>query len=82
VEFTDLSRGVFEITGKILLRVIVFDLKAEAAIIYYHSPYPEVRSVTEPFDNLYKPVKTIRAYFLRLVWMAGSTALNTFFSPR
>jgi OPT family small oligopeptide transporter len=59
-----------------------FDLKAEAAIIHFHSPYPEVRSVTEPFDDPDEPVETIRSYFLGLVWMAGSTALNTFFSPR
>lgn len=59
-----------------------FELKAEAAIIHYHSPYPEVRSVTDPFDDPSIPVETIRAYFLGMVWMSGVTALNTFFSPR
>jgi hypothetical protein len=59
-----------------------FDLKAEAAIIHYHSPYPEVRSVTDAFDDPTIPVETFRAYFLGLTWMAGATALNTFFSPR
>lgn len=59
-----------------------FDLKAEAAIIRYHSPYPEVRSVTDPFDDVNEPCETIRSYFLGMVWMAGTTALNTFFSPR
>ncbi|CZR63038.1 related to Oligopeptide transporter 2 [Phialocephala subalpina] len=59
-----------------------FDLKAEAAIIRYHSPYPEVRSVTDPFDDPTTPCETFRSYFLGLVWMAGTTALNTFFSPR
>jgi hypothetical protein len=59
-----------------------FELKAEAAIIHYHSPYPEVRSVTDPFDDPTIPVETFRAYFLGMCWMGGVTALNTFFSPR
>ncbi len=46
-----------------------FDLRAEAAIIHYHSPYPEVRSVTEPFDDPTLPVETIRSYFLGMVFM-------------
>lgn len=36
-----------------------FDLRAEAAIIHYHSPYPEVRSVTMPFDDPSIPVRTL-----------------------
>lgn len=59
-----------------------FDLKAEAAIIHYHSPYPEVRSVTDPFDDPDAPVETFRAYALGLMLMAGCTAINTFFAPR
>ena len=59
-----------------------FELKTQAAMIYYHSPYPEVRSVTDPYDDPSIPVETIRAYFLGMIFMAGSTALNTFFSPR
>jgi len=59
-----------------------FDLKAEAAIIHYHSPYPEVRSVTDPFDDPNTSAETFRSYFLGMVWMAGITALNTFFSLR
>ena len=59
-----------------------FEIRTEAAMIKYHSPYPEVRSVTDPFDDSSIPVETPRAYFLGLVLMAGATALNTFFSPR
>ncbi len=58
------------------------DLKVEAAIIHYHSPYPEVRSVTSLGDDPSTPIETIRAYFLGLVFMGGVTAINTFFSPR
>lgn len=59
-----------------------FDVRAEASVIYYHSPYPEVRSVTVPYDDPDTPVETIRSYTLGLIFMAGATALNTFFSPR
>ena len=59
-----------------------FELRTEAAMIKYHSPYPEVRSVTDPFDDTTIPVETPRAYFLGLIFMAGASALNTFFSPR
>lgn len=59
-----------------------FDLRTEAAMLHYHSPYPEVRSVTDPFDDPTAPVETPRAYILGMAFMAGSTALNTFFSPR
>lgn len=59
-----------------------FDLKTEAAIYHHHSPYPEVRSVTRPGDDPTTPVETARAYFLGLSFMAGITAVNTFFSPR
>ena len=60
----------------------MFDLKTEAAMLHYHSPYPEVRSVTDPFDDPEIPVETPRAYFLGMIFMGGATALNTFFSPR
>jgi OPT family small oligopeptide transporter len=58
------------------------DLRIEAAVIHYHSPYPEVRAVTDPYDDPDMPVETFRSYFLGIVWMAGATTLNTFFSPR
>lgn len=53
------------------------EVRTEAAICHYHSPYPEVRSVTDPFDDTAIPVETIRSYFLGLIFMAGGTALNT-----
>ena len=59
-----------------------FDVRTEAAILKYHSPYPEVRSVTDPFDDPNLPVETFRAYTLGLIFMAGATGLNTFFSQR
>jgi hypothetical protein len=41
----------------------LFSLKADAAIIRYHSPYPEVRAIADPFDNPTMPAETMRAYF-------------------
>jgi OPT family small oligopeptide transporter len=58
------------------------DLRLEAAIIHFHSPYPEVRAITDPFDDPDAPVETIRSYFLGIGWMAAATTINTFFSPR
>ena len=60
----------------------LFSLKAEAAIIHFHSPYPEVRSVTDPSDDPDVPAETPRAYLLGLVFMGGITSLATFFEPR
>ena len=60
----------------------LFDLKLEAVIIHYHSPYPEVRAVTDPFDDPDESCETPRAYFLGMCFMAGATSLNTFFTPR
>lgn len=53
-----------------------FDLKSFAAIIHYHSPYPEVRSVTDPFDSTTAPVETIRSYILGFFFMAGATVIS------
>ena len=59
-----------------------FELKVEAAMIHFHSPYPEVRSATQPFDDPSEPVETFRAYFMGLCLVSGSSALNTFFNQR
>ena len=60
----------------------IFSVKAEAAVIHFHSPYPEVRAVTLPYDEPDAPCETIRAYFLGMIWMAGASALNAFFQQR
>lgn len=59
-----------------------FDLKTEAALIMYHSPYPEVRAIADPFDDPTIPVETIRSYFLAMLWSIIGMGVNTFFSPR
>ncbi|VVT53045.1 uncharacterized protein SAPINGB_P003376 [Magnusiomyces paraingens] len=58
------------------------EVKIEAVLINYHSPYPEVRAVCDPFDDPLIPCDTLRAYFLGLLWTIIGTGVNQFFSPR
>ncbi|KAK6462457.1 OPT oligopeptide transporter protein-domain-containing protein [Scheffersomyces coipomensis] len=57
-------------------------VRLEAALIAYHSPYPEVRSVTDPYDDPNLPVETFRVYILGLVWTAIGAFINQFFAER
>lgn len=58
------------------------EVKVEAVLINFHSPYPEVRAVCDPFDDQTVSCDTMRAYFLGLVWTIIGTGVNQFFSPR
>ncbi|KAK9377576.1 uncharacterized protein V1513DRAFT_481949 [Lipomyces chichibuensis] len=51
---------------------IIYDLdvRLEACLMKYHSPYPEVRSVCSPVDDPTLPVETFRVYFIGLSWVA------------
>lgn len=57
-------------------------VKVEAGLIAYHSPYPTVRSVTEPYDDPAVPCETIRVYIIGTIWTAIGTVINQFFSQR
>ncbi|ODV79852.1 OPT-domain-containing protein [Suhomyces tanzawaensis NRRL Y-17324] len=57
-------------------------VRLEAALIAYHSPYQEVRSVTDPYDDPSVPVETIRVYVLGLIWTAITAFVNEFFGDR
>ncbi|CAK7898061.1 oligopeptide transporter 2 [[Candida] anglica] len=57
-------------------------VRLEAALQAYHSPYPEVRSVTDPFDDPNTPCETLRAYVLGFIWVAIGAFINMFFSER
>lgn len=59
-----------------------FEAKLLAVLIAFHSPYPEVRSVTDPFDDKTLPVETIRSYFLGIIWTIIGSGVNEFFSHR
>ncbi|KAK9381294.1 OPT oligopeptide transporter protein-domain-containing protein [Kockiozyma suomiensis] len=58
------------------------DARLEAVVIHYHSPYPEVRAVTDPFDDPTIPVETIRAYLIGSFWVAVGSFINEFFTFR
>jgi len=58
------------------------DLKLDAVIIRWSSPYPEVRSACDPRDPGDVPIETIRAYFLGFVWACIGTFFSTFFNSR
>lgn len=58
------------------------EVKIEAVLIGHHSPYPEIRAVTDPFDDPEELCETFRAYFLGLFWTVIGTGVNQFFSPR
>lgn len=59
-----------------------FQCKLEAGLIVFHSPYPEIRAVTDPVDDLTIPIETIRAYFLGLIWTIIGAGVNEFFMHR
>jgi hypothetical protein len=58
------------------------DLRIDATILRYSSPYPGVRSVAEMVDDTSVPVETIRAYFLGISWAVIGTFMSTFFNSR
>ncbi|KAK9384903.1 OPT oligopeptide transporter protein-domain-containing protein [Lipomyces mesembrius] len=52
------------------------DLRLEASLMKYHSPYPEVRSVCAPTDDPTIPVETFRAYVIGIFWVAVAGFIN------
>ncbi|KAK9258613.1 OPT oligopeptide transporter protein-domain-containing protein [Lipomyces tetrasporus] len=58
------------------------DIKIEACMIKYHSPYPEVRAVCDPYDDPELPVETIRMYILGVFWVSVGAFVNEFFHQR
>ncbi|GMG55725.1 unnamed protein product [Ambrosiozyma monospora] len=59
-----------------------YEIKSEAAVCKYFSPYPEVRAVTEPFDDPTTPVETFRAHILGYIWAVIGQFINSFFASR
>lgn len=58
------------------------ELKTETAVCKFFSPYPEVRAITEPFDDLDMPAETIRAHLLGYIWAVLSQFNNSLFNSR
>lgn len=57
-------------------------LRLEAALIRYHLPYPEVRAITDPYDDPTMPVDTLRAFVIGLGWTVVGLVINNFFVHR
>ncbi|CAH2352877.1 oligopeptide transporter 2 [[Candida] railenensis] len=76
--------GQLEANQHDYLTIVDWDLQVrlEAAIVAYHSPYPEVRSVTLPFDDPNTPVETLRAYVIGIIWLGIGAFINQFFAER
>ena len=64
--------------------IVDWDLQVrlEAVIVAYWSPYPQVRAVTDPFDDPTLPVETIRVYVISIIWMGIGAVINQFFTER
>lgn len=57
-------------------------VKTEAAIVGYWSPYPEVRSVTDPFDDPSITCETFRVYIVGFIWTIIGAFINQYFYDR
>ncbi|EER36148.1 hypothetical protein CTRG_00888 [Candida tropicalis MYA-3404] len=57
-------------------------LRLEAALIDVWSPYPQVRTVTVPYDDPEVPVETFRVYLIGIIWTAIGAVINQFFAER
>lgn len=58
------------------------DLRIDAVMLRYSSPYPGVRAVAEIIDDSGVPFETVRAYFLGISWAVIGTFIATFFNSR
>ncbi|KAK3689067.1 OPT oligopeptide transporter protein-domain-containing protein [Podospora appendiculata] len=61
---------------------LIYEMKLEAALITNNSPYSEVRSVVDNFDNPNTPCATIRAWVIGLVFSCLLGFINQLFSIR
>lgn len=62
--------------------LLIQEIKIEAALITYNSPYAIVRSVVDNHDDPLTPVSTIRAWFIGIIFAGVVAFINGFFDPR
>ncbi|KAI5969094.1 OPT6 [Candida margitis] len=70
--------------NKTYLHIFDWSLQArlEAALIHYHSPYPEIRAISDPIDDTEILVETFRCYFIGFFWTFVGSIINSFFVHR
>ncbi|EDK46392.1 conserved hypothetical protein [Lodderomyces elongisporus NRRL YB-4239] len=78
------ERYIDTFKNKTYLHIIDWDLQVrlEAALIEFHSPYPEIRAITDPYDDPNVPVETFRCYFIGFTWTFIGSIINSFFVHR
>jgi hypothetical protein len=54
-------------------------LRYWATLLHWWSPYPEVRAVTDPFDDENQCALTWRAVLLGIIWVGVTSFVNMFF---
>ncbi|KAK9470917.1 OPT oligopeptide transporter protein-domain-containing protein [Dipodascopsis tothii] len=58
------------------------ETRFQATQIKYHSPYPEVRAVCSPTDDVDMPCESLRAYIVGIFWVSCASFINQFFAER
>ncbi|PHH65638.1 hypothetical protein CDD81_1724 [Ophiocordyceps australis] len=58
------------------------DVRCDAVMMKWSSPYPGVRAVASPLDMDNGPTETIRAYVLGISWAMIGTFVSTLFNSR
>ncbi|CUM64838.1 uncharacterized protein PRCAT00002453001 [Priceomyces carsonii] len=59
-----------------------FDARIEASLIAFWSPYPEIRAISDPFDDPNELCETFRAYVISIIWQGIGAFINTYFNAR
>lgn len=83
-ETSSLDNSANENLNEPYYKIVDWELqvKLEAVLIAYWSPYPQVRGVTDPYDDPTIPVETVRVYIVAIIWTAIGAVINQFFSER
>lgn len=74
--------GEYENSDKYAIFDWDLQVRTQAGIIFFHSPYPEVRAVTDAYDDPTMYCETLRVYILGAIWTAIGTFINNFFMQR
>ncbi|KAK9385068.1 OPT oligopeptide transporter protein-domain-containing protein [Lipomyces mesembrius] len=58
------------------------EARLQAALLKFHSPYPEVRAVVRPTDDPSMPCETFRAYAVGIFWVCCASFVNQMYAER